>query len=114
LIAPFALPEFEAFNQFLDEVDAVLVALELDGVLQVADFHPGYTFAGEDPQGMSHFTNRAPYPTLHLLREASLDAAVDANPDAALIYERNIARLTSLGPEGWRALGIQARASSVD
>jgi hypothetical protein len=114
LIAPFALPEFEAFNQFLDEVDAVLVALELDGVLQVADFHPGYTFAGEDPQGMSHFTNRAPYPTLHLLREASLDAAVDAYPDAALIYERNIARLTSLGPEGWRALGIQARASSAD
>jgi hypothetical protein len=112
LIAPHALPDFDAFNQFLDDCDAVLRALGLDGVLQVADFHPGYTFAGEDPQGMSHFTNRAPYPTLHLLREASIDQAVAASPDAALIYERNIARLQALGPTGWQSLGIQARVSS--
>ena len=113
LIAPHALPDFFAFNEFLSDCDAVLADLRLDGVLQVADFHPRYTFAGEDPQGMSHFTNRAPYPTLHLLREQSIDQAVAAFPDAAMIYERNMALLEKMGPEGWAALGVHARVGRV-
>lgn len=108
LIAPFLLPDFFEFNAFLSDCDDVLVDLGLEGVLQIADFHPHYTFAGEDPQGMSHFTNRTPYPTLHLLRESSIDKAVAAYPDASLIYERNMALLEKMGREGWEALGIHA------
>ena len=109
LISPHLWPDFVDFNDFLADADAVLNDLDLVGVLQVADFHPRYQFAGEAEDDMSHFTNRAPYPTLHLLRESSIDQAVQAYPDAALIYERNIARLQALGPEGWQALGIQSR-----
>ncbi len=113
LIAPFLLPDFFEFNAFLSDCDDVLVDLNLVGVLQVADFHPHYTFAGEDPQGMSHFTNRTPYPTLHLLRESSIDKAVAAYPDASLIYERNMALLEKMGREGWEALGIHTRVTDT-
>jgi hypothetical protein len=89
--------------------DAVLVELELDGVLQVADFHPQYQFGGTHPDDIENFTNRTPYPTLHLLREASIDKAVAAYPDASLIFERNIEVLNTLGHAGWKALGIDAR-----
>lgn len=112
LIAPNLLPDFFSFNAFLSDCDDVLLDMNLEGVLQFADFHPHYTFAGEDPQGMSHFTNRTPYPTLHLLRESSIDKAVTAYPDAALIYERNMALLEKMGREGWAALGLQARLNS--
>ncbi len=113
LIAPHLLPDFHEFNAFLSDCDDVLLDLNLEGVLQIADFHPHYTFAGEDPQGMSHFTNRTPYPTLHLLRESSIDKAVAAYPDAALIYERNMALLEKMGREGWAALGLQARVTDI-
>ena len=113
LIAPHLLPDFYEFNAFLSDCDDVLLDLNLEGVLQIADFHPQYTFAGEDPQGMSHFTNRTPYPTLHLLRESSIDKAVAAYPDAALIYERNMTLLEKMGREGWAALGLQARVTDI-
>jgi hypothetical protein len=113
LIAPRLLPDFLAFNAFLSDCDDVLLDMNLEGVLQIADFHPHYTFAGEDPQGMSHFTNRTPYPTLHLLRESSIDKAVAAYPDAALIYQRNMALLEKMGREGWAALGLQARVTDT-
>ena len=113
LIAPNLLPDFLAFNAFLSDCEEVLLDLNLEGVVQIADFHPHYTFAGEDPQGMSHFTNRTPYPTLHLLRESSIDKAVAAYPDAALIYERNMALLEKMGHEGWAALGLQARVTDT-
>lgn len=113
LIAPFLLPYFFEFNAFLSACDDVLVDLDLEGVLQIADFHPNYTFAGEDLQGMSHFTNRAPYPSLHLLRESSIDKAVAAYPDASFIYERNMALLEKMGGEGWQALGIHARVAGT-
>ena len=113
LIAPRLLPDFFSFNAFLSDCDEVLLDMNLEGVLQIADFHPQYTFAGEDPQGMSHFTNRTPYPTLHLLRESSIDKAVTAYPDAALIYERNMALLEKMGREGWAALGLQARVTDT-
>ena len=109
LIAPYALPVFLDFNEFLGECASLLESQGLEGELQVADFHPNYQFAGEAPDAMGHFTNRAPYPTLHLLRESSVDEAVAVYPDAALIFERNIASLESLGVQGWADLGVIAR-----
>ena len=109
LIAPKALPDFLDFNDFLTDCDAVLTELGLDGVLQVADFHPHYQFGGTEADDIENFTNRTPYPTLHLLREASIDKAVQAYPDASLIFERNIEVLNQLGHAGWQALGIRAR-----
>jgi hypothetical protein len=114
LIAPLVLPDFLDFNDFLGDCDAVLQDLALEGVLQVADFHPHYQFGGVPEDDISHFTNRAPYPTLHLLREASIDQAVEAYPDAAMIFERNIDTLHALGHAGWQALGIRARVGAVD
>jgi hypothetical protein len=109
LIAPNALPDFLVFNDFLADCDDVLMGLALDGVLQVADFHPHYQFGGTEVDDIENFTNRTPYPTLHLLREASIDKAVEAYPDASLIFERNIEVLKKLGHEGWANLGIQTR-----
>ncbi len=108
LIAPFVLPDFFEFNEFLSDCDDVLAELDLEGELQVADFHPRYQFGGTTQDDISNFTNRAPYPTLHLLREVSIDNAVAAYPDASLIYERNIALLEKMGHAGWQALGVQA------
>lgn len=109
LIAPKALPDFLDFNDFLADCDDLLLELELDGVLQVADFHPLYQFGGTEVDDIENFTNRTPYATLHLLREASMDKAVEAYPDAALIFERNIEVLNKLGHAGWAKLGIAAR-----
>ena len=106
LIAPNLLPDFLAFNDFLFDCDSVLASMALEGVLQIADFHPRYQFAGTQPDDISNFTNRAPYPTLHLLREDSVDKAVAAFPQASQIYERNMQVLEALGREGWEALGV--------
>jgi hypothetical protein len=109
LVLPKVLADFYEFNQFLTECEQVLVDLELEGVLQIADFHPHYQFAGTDADDISNYTNRAPYPTLHLLREASIDKAVASFPDAADIFERNMALLNELGHEGWAALGVRGQ-----
>jgi hypothetical protein len=106
LIAPNLWPEFLDFNEFLFDCDAVLQSLDLEGVLQIADFHPRYQFAGVDADDISNFTNRAPYPTLHLLREDSIDKAVAAFPEAAHIYEKNILTLQAMVHEGWDALNL--------
>ena len=106
LIAPDAFPDFWDFNAFLRSADKLLRKKGWDGEVQIASFHPRYEFADAGVSDMAHYTNRAPYPTLHLLREASLDHAVQVFPDAALIYERNIATLRALGPAGWQALGV--------
>ena len=84
--------------------DALVETLGLDGVLQVASFHPGYQFAGSAPDDVENFTNRSPYPTLHLLREDSVSRAVAAFPDPEVIVERNVETLRQLGVEGWRKL----------
>ena len=104
LIHPRVLTDFLDYNDFLDQADAAVEALELDGEIQVASFHPDYQFAGTSADDASNYTNRAPYPTLHLLREASIDRAVAAFPDPEVIVERNIATLEQLGVEGWRKL----------
>ena len=107
LVAPEALADFLEFNACLRRADRLLRKLGLDGVLQIASFHPRYQFAGTQPDDISNFTNRAPYPTLHLLREESIDKAVEAFPDASLIYERNMQVLEDLGREGWEGLGLK-------
>ena len=109
LIAPYLLPDFLDFNEFLFDCDAVLRGLDLEGVLQIADFHPGYQFAGTTADDVENLTNQSPYPTLHLLREDSVSRAVESFPDAALIYDRNTALLREMGVAGWQALGMQAR-----
>ena len=109
LIAPYLLPDFVDFNEFLFDCDAVLLGMDLEGVLQIADFHPGYQFAGTAPDDVENLTNQSPYPTLHLLREYSVTRAVQAFPDSALIYERNTALLREMGTAGWQALGIKSR-----
>ena len=106
LIAPKLFPEFLDFNEFLFDCDSVLLSMELEGVLQIADFHPRYQFAGTEPDDISNFTNRAPYPTLHLLREESIDKAVAAFPYASLIYERNMQVLEELGRGGGGGWGV--------
>ena len=90
LIHPFVLNDFLDFNEFLDVADAAVEDMQLDGEIQVASFHPDYQFADTDPNDISNYTNRAPYPILQLLREESIDRAVQAIPDAADIFEKNI------------------------
>jgi uncharacterized protein len=106
LIHPFVLGEFLDFNDFLDVADAALEDMELDGELQVASFHPNYQFAGTDQNDISNYTNRAPYPTLHLLREESIARATEAFPDAADIFEKNIDTMEQLGHAGWDKLDV--------
>jgi hypothetical protein len=104
LIHPRVLADFLDYNDFLDIADAAVDEVGLEGVLQVASFHPDYQFADSGPDDMGNFSNRAPYPTLHLLREESVDKAVAAFPEADRIYETNIATLEKLGAAGWAAL----------
>ena len=104
LIHPQVLGDFLDYNDFLDLADGALEELQLDGILQIASFHPDYQFDGTAFDDVENFSNRSPYPTLHLLREDSIEQAVAAFPDAADIYERNIETLNKLGVEGWRKL----------
>jgi hypothetical protein len=105
LVHPTLFPDFEVFNDFMGVVDDVVSEHELEGVIQVANFHPQFLFEGEAPEDPSHCTNRAPYPTLHLLREESVERAIESDAgDAEKIVERNIASLRGLGAAGWLAL----------
>ncbi|MEN5069044.1 DUF1415 domain-containing protein [Stenotrophomonas sp. SAM-B] len=104
IVHPDVLTDFLDYNDFLDNADAAIEALDLQGILQVASFHPQYQFAGAAPDDVSNYTNRAPYPTLHLLREDSVERAVAAFPDPDVIVERNIETLDKLGIEGWTRL----------
>ena len=106
LIHPQAMVDFIDFHFFLAEADALIRKLGFDGVFQIASLHPQYEFAGSEPDEIENFTNRSPYPMLHLLREASIDRAVAAFPDAADIFEKNIETLNRLGHEGWRRLWL--------
>lgn len=109
LIAPWCLQEFLDFNDFLAQAGKVLTGQGLEGIVQIASFHPQFQFAGTDADDITNFTNRAPYPTLHLLREDSIDRAVQAFPQAADIFEKNMQTLTQLGVEGWAALDVGPR-----
>lgn len=104
LIAPQMFEDFLDFHFFLDEADVLLKRSGLEGVIQIASFHPKFEFAGSEADDIANYSNRSPYPVLHLLREASIDRAVAAFPDAADIYERNIETLEKLGHAGWQTL----------
>jgi hypothetical protein len=104
LIHPRVMTDFIDYHFFLKEADVAVRSLGYEGILQLASFHPTYEFAGTAPDDMANFTNRSPHPTLHLLREASIDRAVAAFPDASAIYGRNIETMRRLGPEGWERL----------
>ena len=104
LIHPTLLPDFLDFNDFMQLAEAAVGEHGLDGVIQIASFHPAFQFEGTAPDDIGNFTNRAPFPTLHLLREASIARAVAAFPEAETIYLRNIETLEALGHAGWQAL----------
>jgi uncharacterized protein len=106
LMAPDCMQDFLDFNDFLAQADRALVDLDLDGVLQIASLHPQYQFAGTRADDITNFTNRSPYPTLHLLREDSIDRAVAAFPDPESIFEVNMRTMEQLGADGWAALKV--------
>jgi hypothetical protein len=107
LIHPQVLADFLDYNDFLDECDAAVAELGFEGELQVASFHPRYQFAGTGAQDIENYTNRSPYPMLHLLREASIAQAVASFPAIDEIGTRNMETLRRLGHEGWRRLWIE-------
>jgi hypothetical protein len=113
LIHPQVLQDFDEYNHFLDDADAAVRALGLEGTIQVASFHPLYRFAGTQAGDVSNATNRSPYPLLHLLREASVDRAVAAFPNPESIYEANIQTLQALGAAGWLALQARCRREAA-
>ncbi len=106
LIVPNGLQDFLDFNDYLGQANRLLKSLDLEGEFQIASFHPHYQFAGTDADDITNFTNRSPHPTLHLLREASIDQAVAAFPQAEAIFEANMRTLTELGRAGWDQLGV--------
>ena len=99
LIHPDVLQDFYDFNDFLNFTDRLLVEMDLEGVYQIASFHPDYQFGGTDPEDAENYTNRSPYPVLHLIREESLERAIASYPDVDQIPERNIALMNELGSE---------------
>lgn len=112
LMAPWCLESFLDFNDAMRAAQRRLKRLGLVGVIQIAGFHPLFQFAGTEDDDVGNFTNRAPYPTLHLLRETSVDRAVAAFPLAEAIFEHNIETLERLGRPGWDALGVRRTVSS--
>eukprot|EP01037_Dinobryon_pediforme_P030308 gene30308-34324_t len=96
LIHPHVLQDFLDYNNFLEIADDTLVEAGLEGEIQIASFHPDYQFADAQADDIDNYTNRSPFPILHLLRESSIDSAVDAFPEASAIFERNIATMRRL------------------
>lgn len=114
LIHPHVLTDFLDYNDFLDVVDEVLEELDLADELQVASMHPQYQFADTHENDIENYTNRSPYPTLHLLRESSVDQAVAAFPEADKIFDKNIETMRRLGHDGWDKLWLDTAAANDD
>ncbi|MGD9773506.1 DUF1415 domain-containing protein [Diaphorobacter sp.] len=112
LMAPLVMPDFLDFNDFLELADELVEAMDLAGILQVASFHPQFQFEGTLADDVTNCTNRAPYPTLHLLREESIDRAVEVFPEAEEIFERNMEVLERLGAQGWADLDVGPRCAA--
>lgn len=108
LAFPHALQDFEEYLLFLDDAQHLLLEAGLEGIVQLASFHPQYRFAGEPPEAASHYSNRAPYPVIHLLREDMLSQVLEDFSDPQRIPERNIETLTGIGVDElqrrWQAL----------
>ncbi len=114
LVHPTLFPDFLAFNDMLDLADQAVADHQLEGIIQIAPFHPDFRFADTDDEDISNYTNRSPYPTLHLIREDSIAKATEAFPDAAAIFERNIRLLEEMGHAGWDKLGIVRASAAPD
>jgi hypothetical protein len=120
IIHPHVLSDFLQYNQFLDIADRLLVQLKLEGVIQIASFHPDYQFADTQPDDPENFTNRSPFPILHLLREDSLEKAIASTADIDQVPIRNIATMQRLGVEALRSRlraclqGIEDNASTEE
>jgi len=114
LIHPQALLDFLDYNDFLDLAEAALDQMGYSGLLQIASFHPQYQFAGTEPDDIGNASNRSPYPSLHLLREESVERAVAAFPEAEAIYEENMRTLEALGSEGWALLQAQIDSDAAE
>jgi hypothetical protein len=112
LVHPHVLGDFLDYNDFIDVADTVVDEAGLTGIVQVASFHPRYQFEGTAHDDIENFTNRSPYPTLHLLREESVERAVAAFGDTDRIFKANIETLRRLGREGWDRLGLTDATSS--
>ncbi|RYX95308.1 MAG: DUF1415 domain-containing protein [Comamonadaceae bacterium] len=108
LIHPTLFEDFLDFNDFLEIAEGVVDEHGLEGVVQLASFHPQFQFDGTGPDDIGNYTNRAPFAILHLLREESVDKAVEAFPEAEAIFEENLRTLEKLGHAGWAALGLTA------
>ena len=106
LIHPTLFEDFLDFNDFLEVAEGVVDEHGLEGIIQLASFHPQFQFDGTEPDDISNYTNRAPFAILHLLRETSVEKAVEAFPEAEAIFEQNIATLEKLGASGWKELGL--------
>ncbi len=111
LIHPLVLQDFLDYNDFLEAAEALIEELGLEGEIQLASFHPDYQFDGSAPDDIENFSNRSPYPMLHLLREESVGRAVAAVQDTDAIFERNMATLRALGHAGWHSLFEKSDAS---
>lgn len=107
LIHPYVLQDFGVYNDYLGVADAVLEQMGLVGELQIASFHPDYQFAGTEADDITNYTNRSPFPILHLLRESSIEMAIATYPDPDSIYRNNMDVLNRLGKAGWDALAIR-------
>ena len=114
LIHPDVLRAFGPYNEFLDAADGLLAYLDMEGVYQIASFHPDYQFAGTEPDAAENYTNRSPFPMLHLLREASLEAAIDSYPDVDAIPQRNIELMEKLGAERMRKILVSCVENSLE
>lgn len=106
VIEPNLFADFDVFLDVVALAEQVLEDIDATGTIQIAPFHPNFQFADEAPEDITNYTNRSPYPILHLIRESSIDQAVAAFPDAGAIYERNKTLLRKMGTEGWSNLGI--------
>ena len=104
LIHPWVLTDFIEYNDFLEVCETTVDDLGLEGELQVASFHPHYQFADTQPEDIDNYTNRSPFPMLHLLREASVERAIAETGDTEEIYRRNIRTMRELGHLGWQRL----------
>ncbi|MFK7963167.1 MAG: DUF1415 domain-containing protein [Burkholderiaceae bacterium] len=112
LIHPWVLQSFVEYNDFLGAAEDLLEDLGRAEDLQIASFHPDYCFAGEPPDDPANLTNRSPYPMLHLLRQDSISAVLDAGADTDAIVNRNIERLRAMSPEEHEKLRGQGEVSN--
>ena len=106
LIHPALFEDFLDFNDFMEIAEGVVGEHELEGIIQLASFHPKFQFDGTELDDIGNFTNRAPFAMLHLLREESIERAVQAFPQAEAIFKENIKTLEKLGHSGWVSLGL--------